>query len=368
MSGARRAAHTRKRAMGDSDADGDGESTPLLQRFKRKWPAARVWNAAAAAFHGLSFVLMFSLTIADAARGVSPAIPSSLRVLNGLPSANNYSSVTLAVPIYPRAMSILFTFLSMLFHFLISGFRGRVGSLPVGWLQYARNVRAGKNPIRWAEYGLSATVCLLQIQSLSGLTDFAQLTGAAGCNVGMIGCGHLAERLRVAEERDPDNDRKKLWQRGWFQAYVLGCVLGICPWISIFVYFYSALVIKSAPVPWFVYTIIWGMFFQFSGFAFVMLVQHFGVESYENFTKRFSCGIRRLRSKKVKIGEKSYLPALMVFLVKVGPTETDDDFEPMRACHRIVVRDFYELGEFLYVLLSFTSKTWLSWFSFFAPV
>lgn len=392
---------------------------PQYARFKNKWPGLRKCNVQGAVFHGLSFVLLFSLTVADAAIGISPTIPSSIRLLNGLPSANNYTSVVIGVPIYPRAMCIIFTFLSFMAHVSISAFRTPV-SLPatfvcgntkkpkwgitLGWLAYAHNVRMRKNPLRWTEYGLSATVCFLLIQSLTGLTDFAQLSLAAAANVAMIAFGHLAERLRIAEEKDETYGTWELMQRGWFQAFLFGAVVGFVPWINIFVYFYGALSVRPTPAPWPVYTIVWGMFFNFSSFAFVMLVQHLDPKSYRALMKRLSC----------KRGEyppkDTYTPAFGFFLVKNNPTTDDVDFEDWNCvcgrcgarskthadedenenpedasltkeekeekpkcagcgCFgRIVVRDFQELGEYLYVMQSFTSKAWLSWFSFFAPV
>ena len=306
-----------------------------------------------AALHLVSASILIGLTANDAAGGYVPAIPTFVRYLNSTPSRADYVEHEIPLRMYPRAMSIVFALLSALFHALHVVDWGE--SVGVGWRAYAANVRAKRSPLRWVEYAVSATLVLLQIAGLDGLTELAQLVGFAACNVGMIGCGHLAERLWAAEREvdalyrviqpepgEAKRERPAWFRRGWVQAFALGAVVGIAPWIAIVTHFHFAVVRRGAP--WVVYTIIWGELFHFFvGFPAAMLVQH-----------------RRV--------PKNRAPAEPFRTMGLFKIVRDDDFKPLRCGERIQVRDYYELGEFLFVFLSFSSKTFLSWFSFFAPV
>ena len=368
--------------------------------------ALRLCHALAGALHFANFLTILVWTSVDASRGYSPSIPTSIRVLRDLPSQNNYTSIPIATPLYPRAMSILFAFMSFLAHVVMVVPFG--ASWGVGWRAYARNVRRRMNPIRWIEYGASATTVLDQIGALCGLTDLAQIINQSGCNVAMISFGQTAEKswraetdlvnelrrqemqlrgvsdwlarakgtitfedqtalnafvngsVEQAKRRRNAIETQPFWRRGWVQSYAFGCVAGIAPWISIFVYFYSALQQKRDAVPWFVYTIIIGEFFQFFGFAGVMLLQHMTLSQW----RRLTCSRPRKNDDgRIMFGLFTVSPKTLT-----DPTTKEIGFDEFKWGKSIVVSDFYEVGEYFYNVLSATSKTWLTWFSFFAPI
>ena len=80
----------------------------------------------------------------------------------------------------------LFLFLAAADHLLMA-------TPPVrGW--YERNLRRGRNTARWIEYSVSASVMVVLIAMLTGISDIAALIGIFGANAAMILFGLLMER------------------------------------------------------------------------------------------------------------------------------------------------------------------------------
>lgn len=313
--------------------------------------------------HSVSFLTILTWTAVEASNGKWPTIPTSMRLMVGLPSENTYTSRPIDVPMYPRLMSIMFAGMSATAHLLVV-VPGNIGGV-AGWDAYCANVRMHVNPLRWLEYGPSSTVLLLQIGGIAGLTEFAQMVCSAGCNFAMIASGHLAEKLSLAERMLQKELLKSsipvppMLRRAWVQAFIIGSFAGIAPWIAIFASFYGAISVHPTDVPWFVYTIIIGEFMQYFGFAVVMLVQHLSPAYVRRWAKKMGFSVA---------DDHAPLKVLGLFLVDRNVDKRPDNDTQRPRCRRIVVKDFYELGEYLYAGLSFTSKTWLTWFSFFAPV
>jgi len=69
----------------------------------------------------------------------------------------------------------------------------------VAW--YESKLAHGRNPARWAEYSISASLMIVLIAMLTGITSAYALIGIAGVNAAMILFGHLMERT------NPDRDR-----------------------------------------------------------------------------------------------------------------------------------------------------------------
>ena len=79
--------------------------------------------------------------------------------------------------------------LSALAHFNVSG---------PGWQSYQAQLRKNRNPYRWLEYSLSASIMIVLIAMLVGISDIAALVALIGVNGSMIGFGWMQERYERA--------------------------------------------------------------------------------------------------------------------------------------------------------------------------
>jgi hypothetical protein len=148
-----------------------------------------------------------------------------------------------------------FSLLSALFHFLVaSGW---------GFPRYrAELARGGQNRFRWVEYSLSASLMIVLIAGITGITDVVALAALFGLNASMILFGWLMETTN-----DPDSGRQVDWA-----PFVFGCVAGSVPWLGIVVY----LVGPGGGVPDFVYGIFVSLFVLFNCFAINQWLQYRG--------------------------------------------------------------------------------------------
>ena len=140
---------------------------------------------------------------------------------------------------------------------------------------YSRNIRRGINPARWIEYSVSATLMVLLIALLAGVTDASALIGIAGANVAMILLGHRMERVN-----DHRSDR-----RDW-QPFVFGCVAGIFPWIAIGTSILGAELEGTGDgggPPTFVYGIFASLFVFFMSFAVNQWLQYRRVGPWRDY-------------------------------------------------------------------------------------
>lgn len=148
-----------------------------------------------------------------------------------------------------------FLYLSALFHFIVA-------SGP-GFRVYRSEISAGRNRFRWVEYSLSATLMILLIAVVSGLTDVSALIAIAGVNVSMILFGWIMEMVNPPR-------RVVWWSPFWF-----GCIAGITPWIALVISVaYSASRSTSGGPPGFVYGIIATIFVAFNCFAVNQWLQY----------------------------------------------------------------------------------------------
>lgn len=123
-----------------------------------------------------------------------------------------------------------------------------------------------RNPFRWVEYSMSASLMLVLIAFLVGITDVVAVLGLVGANAAMIAFGHRMER--VNEGRD---------EVEW-QPFVLGCLVGAVPWVGIAVGIAgSEITAEGEGVPTFVYGVFASLFVLFTSF---------GVNQYLQFRAR----------------------------------------------------------------------------------
>jgi len=132
-----------------------------------------------------------------------------------------------------------------------------------GW--YEGQLRRGRNVARWAEYSVSASLMVVLIAMLTGISDVAALIAVFGTNAAMILFGLLMELT----ERPP----RPRWTAFWF-----GCVAGAVPWIAIGAYLFG-----GGEAPAFVYAIFVSLFVAFNSFAVNMALQYRGVGPWRDY-------------------------------------------------------------------------------------
>ena len=152
---------------------------------------------------------------------------------------------------YPLAIGVaLFSLLSAAFHLSVAS--------PWGFPRYRRELAAARNRFRWVEYSLSASLMVVLIAGITGVTDVAALTALFGVNAAMILFGWLMETTSPSRPA-----------RDW-SPFVFGCIAGAFPWVAILVYLVGA----GGDVPGFVYGIYVSLFVLFNCFAVNQWLQY----------------------------------------------------------------------------------------------
>jgi hypothetical protein len=135
-----------------------------------------------------------------------------------------------------------------------------------GFRAYRNELDAQRNRFRWVEYSLSASLMIVLIAQLTGISDIAALLALFGVNASMILFGWIMEVTNP-----PGRPR-------WWTPLVFGCIAGAVPWIAIGVY-----IIGPAEVPGFVYGIFVSLFVLFNCFAVNQLLQYRGVGPWRRY-------------------------------------------------------------------------------------
>jgi hypothetical protein len=130
----------------------------------------------------------------------------------------------------------------------------------VGW--YERHLLEGVNYARWIEYSVSASLMIVLISMLTGISDVRALVGIFGVNAAMILFGLLMER-RNGGRTTVD------WLPFWF-----GCIAGAVPWIAITISIIGSEIDSPTGVPGFVYGIYVSLFICFNAFAVNQVLQY----------------------------------------------------------------------------------------------
>ena len=138
-----------------------------------------------------------------------------------------------------------FLLLAAVDHLTLSGGR------PRRW--YEANVARGINPARWWEYSVSASLMVVLIAMLAGVSELVALIALFGANAAMILFGLVQEQMNA--------DRDEV---DW-RPFIYGCVIGAVPWIAIT----AQLIISTTDgngVPGFVVAIFITLFLLFNTF------------------------------------------------------------------------------------------------------
>lgn len=157
-----------------------------------------------------------------------------------------------------------FLFISALAHLAVT--------LPGVYPWYERNLlRRGINYARWIEYSLSASVMIVVIGMLVGVYELGALVLIFSVNAAMIFFGLVMEEMNLGRTRV-----------NW-TPFVLGCVMGIIPWVVITLYLVAPATRSIGDVPTFVYGIYVSLFLFFNVFAVNMFLQYRGIGPWRDY-------------------------------------------------------------------------------------
>jgi hypothetical protein len=222
---------------------------------RRSLRGLRRWNVGVGVFHLVQAALILAL-------GTDFSIPVVAAFQGGPPgTALPPTEELFDVPFGPAIA--LFLLVAAADHLLMAAPR------IVDW--YERNLLRRINYARWAEYSVSASIMMVLIAMLTGITNLYALTGIFAVNAAMIAFGLLMERVN-------EGRRHLDWTPFW-----LGSVAGIIPWIAVTVAIVGAETSGSGDVPPFVYGIYVSLFLFFNSFAVNMLLQYRRVGPWRDY-------------------------------------------------------------------------------------
>ena len=182
------------------------------------------------------------------------SLPVTASFLTGPPGAGGYDSASLG-SLRIDLLVAAFLLLAAIDHLTLSAGRAR------RW--YEANVARGINPARWWEYSLSASLMVVLIAMLAGVTELVALIALFGANAAMILFGLVQERVNLGRD-DVD-----------WRPFTYGCLIGAVPWIAIA----AQLVISAregSGAPGFVVAIFITLLLLFNSFAVNMWLQYRG--------------------------------------------------------------------------------------------
>ena len=204
-------------------------------------------NIIVGSVHALQAVVL--LAIATAA-----SLPVTASFLIGPPGVGDFGAASLG-SLRIDWLVAAFLLLAAIDHLTLS-----VGR-PRRW--YEANVARGVNPARWWEYSLSASLMIVLIAMLAGVSELVALIALFGANAAMILFGLVQEQVNAGRD-----------EVDW-RPFAYGCLIGAVPWIAIA----AQLVVSTTEgdgVPGFVVAIFITLFVLFNTFAVNMWLQYRG--------------------------------------------------------------------------------------------
>jgi hypothetical protein len=220
------------------------------QRLRR----LRRYNLVAAALHTVQAIAVVLL-----ANGFT--LPVTASYLQGPPGTAPTERVTLFDVRVAWGVAA-FLALSALAHLVVAS--------PTFFPRYVRGLRQHRNIFRWVEYSVSASLMIVLIAQIVGVSDVAALLAIFGVNAAMILFGWLQERYE-----EPGSGR-------WL-PFVFGCIAGIVPWLAITVYLLAPGSPNPAEPPGFVYGIFVSLFILFNIFAVNQWLQYRRVGRWSDY-------------------------------------------------------------------------------------
>jgi len=166
----------------------------------------------------------------------------------------------------PTGESINLAWLVISFHLLSFFFQALAdftSSTPLFGYSYSNSVKDGKNPLRFIEYGASASIMLIAIALLNGIRDVDMIAAIGVLTASTQMCGLVVEYLN-----GPDQILLKwvLHLTGWMQFF---CAYGIITHS----FALAATAVEGIEPPDFVYAIVIVLFLLYASFGFVQFVE-----------------------------------------------------------------------------------------------
>jgi hypothetical protein len=222
------------------------------EQASRRFRRLRQYNLAMALLHGLQGAALLILSN-------DFALPVTATFMEGPPGSGVPDPTTLFdLRIGPAVAAFV----------LISAAAHTVLVLPGVFDWYRRNLERGRNDARWIEYSVSASIMIVLIAMLTGISDVAALIALFGVNASMIFFGLIQEHTGRPGE-------------GSLLPFWLGCIAGAVPWIAITIYVVSPG--TAANPPGFVYGIFVSLFIFFNVFALNMWLQYRRVGPWRDY-------------------------------------------------------------------------------------
>jgi len=240
--------------MSMSTADTTHDELPVSVTLEEKaYRRLRIWNAALALLHAGQAGVILALSNHF-------TLPVTLGFLKGPPGTDVAQRNVYDLRIGPAVAAFLL--LAAIDHGLMASPRIH------RW--YEANLARQLNPARWWEYSLSASLMIVLIAMLTGISDLAALIAIFGTNAGMILFGLAMERAnRPGQPVD-------------WRPFIYGCIVGAVPWIAIAIQIgYSQH--QTGDVPGFVFAIFVSLFVLFNSFAVNMVLQYKRVGPWRNY-------------------------------------------------------------------------------------
>ena len=141
------------------------------------------------------------------------SLPVELSYLTGAPGSGDYGGPASLFDLRIDLAVAAFLLLAAVDHLAVASPRAR------RW--YLGSVASGINPARWWEYSISASLMVVLIAMLAGITEATALLALFGVNAAMILFGLTMEYANLGRE-----------QVTW-RPFVYGCVAGAVPWLAI---------------------------------------------------------------------------------------------------------------------------------------
>jgi hypothetical protein len=180
------------------------------------------------------------------------------------PVTANYLSFNPATESLQPASTVLFNinFAWLVASFLFMSAIAHLIIVTVYKKTYEKDLEKGINKARWIEYSISASTMMVAIALLSGMQDLASLIMIFALVAGMNLMGLVMEVVNSGKKKP-----------SWL-SFVIGCILGIVPWIAFGIYVWAANANSLNGVPGFVYGIYISIFIFFNIFAINMYLQY----------------------------------------------------------------------------------------------
>ncbi len=213
----------------------------------RTFASLNRWNLGVGALHLVQAIAILALATAA-------SLPVNVTYLTGPPGAGSYGGPAELFELRIDLAIAAFLLLAAIDHL-------SVGTWARRW--YEKQVERGVNPARWWEYSVSASLMIVLIAMLSGVTEGTALIALFGANAAMILFGLVMERVNIGREAVD------------WRPFAYGCIIGAVPWIAIALQL-AVSAGNGDGVPGFVIAIFVTLLLLFNTFAVNMWLQYRG--------------------------------------------------------------------------------------------